>query len=48
MALAQLNEAAGIQIVGVPYRGSGEAAREVAAGAIQGAFTFLCPGQAAG
>ena len=35
MALAQLNKAAGIEIVGVPYRGSGEAAREVASGAIQ-------------
>ena len=45
MALAQLNEAAGIQIVGVPYRGSGEAAREVAAGAIQGAFTFYAQGK---
>jgi tripartite-type tricarboxylate transporter receptor subunit TctC len=38
MALAQLNKAAGIQIVAVPYRGSGEAAREVAAGAVQGVF----------
>jgi tripartite-type tricarboxylate transporter receptor subunit TctC len=45
MALAQLNEAAGIQIVGVPYRGSGEAAREVAAGAIQGVFTFYAQGK---
>jgi tripartite-type tricarboxylate transporter receptor subunit TctC len=46
--LAQLSEAAGIQIVGVPYRGSGEAVREVAAGAIQGVFTLYAPGQAAG
>jgi tripartite-type tricarboxylate transporter receptor subunit TctC len=45
MALAQLDKAAGIQIVGVPYRGSGEAAREVAAGAIQGAFTFYAQGK---
>jgi tripartite-type tricarboxylate transporter receptor subunit TctC len=45
MALAQLNEAAGIQIIGVPYRGSGEAAREVAAGAIQGVFTFYAQGK---
>jgi tripartite-type tricarboxylate transporter receptor subunit TctC len=45
MALAQLNKAAGIQIVGVPYRGSGEAAREVAAGAIQGVFTFYAQGK---
>jgi tripartite-type tricarboxylate transporter receptor subunit TctC len=40
MALAQLNKAAGINIVGVPYRGSGEAARSVAGSAIQGVFTF--------
>jgi tripartite-type tricarboxylate transporter receptor subunit TctC len=40
MALAQLNNAAGIDIVGVPYRGSGEAARAVAGSAIQGVFTF--------
>jgi tripartite-type tricarboxylate transporter receptor subunit TctC len=45
MALAQLNKAAGIEIVGVPYRGSGEAAREVAAGAIQGVFTFYAQGK---
>jgi tripartite-type tricarboxylate transporter receptor subunit TctC len=45
MALAQLNKAAGIQIVGVPYRGSGEAAREVASGAIQGVFTFYAQGK---
>jgi tripartite-type tricarboxylate transporter receptor subunit TctC len=40
MALAQLNKTAGIEIVGVPYRGSGEAARNVAGGGIQGAFAF--------
>jgi tripartite-type tricarboxylate transporter receptor subunit TctC len=45
MALAQLNKAASIEIVGVPYRGSGEAAREVAAGAIQGVFTFYAQGK---
>ncbi|HEY1363982.1 MAG TPA: tripartite tricarboxylate transporter substrate binding protein [Xanthobacteraceae bacterium] len=45
MALAQLNKAAGIEIVGVPYRGSGEAAREVASGAIQGVFTFYAQGK---
>jgi tripartite-type tricarboxylate transporter receptor subunit TctC len=40
MAVAQINKAAGINIVGVPYRGSGEAARAVVTGAIQGVFTF--------
>jgi len=40
MALAQLNSAAKTEIVGVPYRGSGEAARAVAGSAIQGVFTF--------
>lgn len=45
MALAQLNKTAGIEIVGVPYRGSGEAAREVASGAIQGVFTFYAQGK---
>ena len=40
MALAQLNAAAKTEIVGVPYRGSGEAARAVAGSAIQGVFTF--------
>ena len=40
MAVAQINNAAGINIVPVPYRGSGEAARAVATGAIQGVFTF--------
>jgi tripartite-type tricarboxylate transporter receptor subunit TctC len=41
MALALLNIAAKTEIVAVPYRGSGDAAREVAAGAIQGAFAFF-------
>jgi len=41
ISLTQLNTQAGIDIVGVPYRGSGEAARAVAgSGAIQGAFAF--------
>ncbi|MGA7486581.1 MAG: tripartite tricarboxylate transporter substrate binding protein [Xanthobacteraceae bacterium] len=40
ISLAQLNALAGTEIVGVPYRGSGEAARNVAAGAIQGTFAF--------
>jgi len=40
MALAQLNAAAGTDIVAVPYRGSGDAARETAGGAIQGVFAF--------
>jgi tripartite-type tricarboxylate transporter receptor subunit TctC len=40
MALVLLNAAAGTDIVGVPYRGSGEAAQSVAGGAIQGVFTF--------
>jgi tripartite-type tricarboxylate transporter receptor subunit TctC len=40
IALAQLNALAGTEIVGVPYRGSGEAARNVAAGGIEGAFAF--------
>ena len=40
MAVAQLNKAAGTSIVPVPYRGSGEAARAVATGAVQGVFTF--------
>ncbi|MET0669075.1 MAG: tripartite tricarboxylate transporter substrate binding protein [Xanthobacteraceae bacterium] len=40
MALALLNAAAKIDIVGVPYRGSGEAARAVTGGQIQGVFTF--------
>ncbi len=41
IALTQLNSLAGTEIVGVPYRGSGEAARSVAAvGEIQGTFAF--------
>jgi tripartite-type tricarboxylate transporter receptor subunit TctC len=41
MGVALLNSAAGINIVSVPYRGSGEAARAVTAGQIQGVFTFF-------
>ena len=40
IALTQLNTQAKTEIVGVPYRGSGEAARNVAGGAIQGVFAF--------
>jgi tripartite-type tricarboxylate transporter receptor subunit TctC len=40
MALAQLNALAKTSIVGVPYRGAGEAARYVAASAVQATFTF--------
>ena len=40
IALTQLNAQAGTSIVGVPYRGSGEAARNVAAGGIDGGFVF--------
>ncbi len=40
IALTQLNALANTKIVGVPYRGSGEAARNVAAGGIEGAFAF--------
>ena len=40
LSLAQLNAIAKTEIVAVPYRGSGEAARAVAGSAIQGAFTF--------
>ena len=40
MALALLNSAAGIDIVAVPYRGSGDAAQAVAGSAIQGVFAF--------
>jgi tripartite-type tricarboxylate transporter receptor subunit TctC len=40
IALTQLNSLAKTEIVGVPYRGSGEAARNVAGGAIQGTFAF--------
>ncbi|MPZ55662.1 MAG: tripartite tricarboxylate transporter substrate binding protein [Rhizobiales bacterium] len=40
ISLTQLNSLAKTEIVGVPYRGSGEAARNVAGGAIQGTFAF--------
>jgi tripartite-type tricarboxylate transporter receptor subunit TctC len=40
MALAQLNSLGGTEIAGVPYRGSGEAARNVSGGGVQGAFAF--------
>jgi len=40
LSLMQMNLAAKTEIVAVPYRGSGEAARAVLGGAIQGAFTF--------
>jgi tripartite-type tricarboxylate transporter receptor subunit TctC len=40
MALALLNAAANTQIVAVPYRGSGDAARAVAGGQVQGVFAF--------
>ena len=40
LSLMQMNLAAKTEIVSVPYRGSGEAARAVIGGAIQGAFTF--------
>ena len=40
IALTQLNSLGKTEIVGVPYRGSGEAARNVAAGSIEGAFAF--------
>ena len=40
MALVLLNAAAKTEIVAVPYRGSGDAARAVAGGAIQGVFAF--------
>ena len=40
IALTVLNAQANTSIVGVPYRGSGEAARNVAGGAIQGGFVF--------
>jgi tripartite-type tricarboxylate transporter receptor subunit TctC len=41
LSLMQINLAAKTEIVSVPYRGSGEAARAVVGGAIQGAFTFF-------
>jgi tripartite-type tricarboxylate transporter receptor subunit TctC len=40
MALAQLNALGKTEIAGVPYRGSGEAARNVSGSAVQGAFAF--------
>jgi tripartite-type tricarboxylate transporter receptor subunit TctC len=40
LSLMQINLAAKTEIVAVPYRGSGEAARAVIGGSIQGAFTF--------
>jgi tripartite-type tricarboxylate transporter receptor subunit TctC len=40
MALAQLNALAKTEIAGVPYAGSGEAARNVSASGVQGAFAF--------
>jgi len=41
MAVVMLNAAAKTDMVSVPYRGSGDAAREVAGGAIQAAFSFV-------
>jgi tripartite-type tricarboxylate transporter receptor subunit TctC len=41
MAVVMLNAAANTEMVSVPYRGSGDAARETAGGAIQGAFSFV-------
>src|SRR5260370_16189495 len=40
IALTQLNSLAKTDIVGVPYRGSGEAARNVAAGGIDGTLAY--------
>jgi tripartite-type tricarboxylate transporter receptor subunit TctC len=40
MALAQLNAVAKTEIAGVPYAGSGEAARNVSPSGVQGAFAF--------
>lgn len=40
MALAQLNSLAKTEIAGVPYAGSGEAARNVSGSEVQGAFAF--------
>jgi tripartite-type tricarboxylate transporter receptor subunit TctC len=40
MALAQLNALAKTEITGVPYAGSGEAARNVSPSGVQGAFAF--------
>jgi tripartite-type tricarboxylate transporter receptor subunit TctC len=41
MALAMLNAAAKTSIVGVPYRGSGEAAQAVSGGQLSGVFTYF-------
>jgi tripartite-type tricarboxylate transporter receptor subunit TctC len=40
MALAQLNDLAKTEIAGVPFNGSGEAARNVAPSGVQGSFSF--------
>jgi tripartite-type tricarboxylate transporter receptor subunit TctC len=40
MALAQLNDLAKTSIAGVPFNGSGEAARNVSPSGVQGAFAF--------
>ncbi len=40
MALAQLNDLAKTAIAGVPFNGSGEAARNVSPSGVQGAFAF--------
>jgi tripartite-type tricarboxylate transporter receptor subunit TctC len=40
MALAQLNDLAKIAIAGVPFNGSGEAARNVSPSGVQGSFSF--------
>src|SRR6266516_944091 len=40
IALTQINSLGKTEIVGVPYRGSGEAARNVAAGGIDGTFAY--------
>jgi tripartite-type tricarboxylate transporter receptor subunit TctC len=40
MALALMNQLAGIDVVAVPYRGSGDAAQAVASGAIHGVIAF--------
>src|SRR5258706_2707656 len=45
IALTQLNSLGKTEIVGVPYRGSGEAARNVAAGLIEGAFAVYAQAQ---
>src|SRR5262249_61429489 len=45
MALAQLNSLAKTELAGVPYRGSGEAARNVSGGGGPGAFTVYGEGK---